>query len=93
MGGRYARTVLVENKPGADGRLVVEEFKRAAPDGSTLLITPASVLTLYPYVFKSLSHDPLADFIPMPMVATFGFTLLVGPKVPTTVGRLPDFIE
>ena len=44
-------------------------------------------------MFKSLSHDPLADFIPMSMVATFGFALLVGPKVPTTVGRLPDFIE
>ena len=37
--GSYAKTVLVENKPGAGGRLAVEELKRSAPDGSTLLVT------------------------------------------------------
>ena len=93
MGGRYARTVLVDNKPGASGRLAVEELKRAAPDGSTLLITPASVLTLYPYVYKTLSYDPLADLTPVSMVASFGFALLVGPKVPASVARLSDFFD
>jgi len=91
MGGRYARTMLVDNKPGAAGRLAVEEVKRSTPDGSSMLITPASVLTMYPHVYKSLTYDPLIDLLPVSMVASFGFVLVVGPKVPSSVVGLDDF--
>jgi tripartite-type tricarboxylate transporter receptor subunit TctC len=91
MGGKYARTLLVDNKPGAAGRLVVEEVKRAVPDGTTILITPASVLTMYPHIYKSLTYDPITDLVPVSMVASFGFALVVGPKVPQSVTRLDDF--
>ena len=42
-GGRYAAKAVVENKPGAAGRLAVDEVKKAAADGSTMMVTPASV--------------------------------------------------
>ena len=59
MSGRYARTVLVENKPGAAGRLVIDDTRRAAADGSTILVTPASTLTMYPHTYRKLSYDPM----------------------------------
>ncbi len=46
--GGFAKTALVENKPGAGGRLAVEELKRSAADGTSLLVTPAAMITLYP---------------------------------------------
>ncbi len=61
--GAYAATVLVENKPGASARLAVEYVKNAAPDGSTMLFTPDFPMTLYPHSFKTLSYDPLRDFM------------------------------
>ena len=53
--GAYARVMLVENKPGAGGRIAVEELKRSANDGSTLLITPAAMITLYPHLYPKLA--------------------------------------
>jgi tripartite-type tricarboxylate transporter receptor subunit TctC len=92
MTGRYARTVLVDNKPGAAGRLVVSDLTRAAADGATLLVTPASVLTMYPFVYKQLSYDPLVDLVPVSMLASFGFVLVVGPRVPAAVQDVTGFV-
>lgn len=58
MRGGYAKVVLVENKPGAGGRLAVEELKRSAADGGTLLITPAAMITLYPHLYPKLPYGP-----------------------------------
>ena len=49
--GGYARVVLVDNKPGAGGRLAVDELRRSLADGSTLLFTPAAMITLYPHLY------------------------------------------
>ncbi|MCC7288327.1 MAG: twin-arginine translocation pathway signal protein, partial [Burkholderiaceae bacterium] len=57
----HARQVLVDNKPGAAGRLAVDEVRRATPDGSVVLLTPASVVTMYPHVYRQLAYDPFAD--------------------------------
>jgi len=92
-GGRFANSVVVENKPGAAGRLVVEDVKRAAADSAVLLITPASVVTMYPHVFRQLAYDPFADLTPVSTVAATGFALGVGPKVPATVATVDDFLR
>ncbi len=87
----YGKTVLVENKPGAGGRIAVEELKRAAPDGTSLLLTPAGMITLYPHVYKSLSYT-IEDVTPVSTacVVTFGFG--VGPMVPESVKTIRDFV-
>ncbi|MDP2374928.1 tripartite tricarboxylate transporter substrate-binding protein, partial [Reyranella sp.] len=50
--GGYAKTALVENKPGAGGQIAVQGMKGAATDGSVLLLTPASMLMIYPHIYK-----------------------------------------
>jgi len=92
-GGRFAANTVVDNKPGAAGRLAVEDVKRTSPDHPVLLITPASVVTMYPHVFRQLAYDPFTDLSPVSTVATTGFTLAVGPKVPASVATLEDFLR
>lgn len=91
LSGRMAAQVIVENRPGAAGRLVVDELKRSAPGGA-MLITPASVITMYPHVYRQLAYDPFADLAPVSTVATTAFALAVGPKVPGSVTTMPEFI-
>lgn len=76
--------MLVDNKPGAAGRIGAEEVKKAAP-GSALLLTPSSVMAMYPHVYRQLAYDPLADFAPVATAAATGFALAVGPGVPAEV--------
>ena len=90
--GPYAKIVVVENKPGAAGRLVMESVKRAPADGSALLITPSSVLALYPHVYKQLSYDSFADLTPVSTLCEFVHGFAVGPAVPESVKTLADFI-
>ena len=89
--GVLAATVLVENKPGAAGRLAVEELKRSAPDGSSLLLTPASMITLYPHIYTKLAYG-MDDVTPVCTAGVIEFGFGVGPMVPETVRNLKDFL-
>ncbi|MDO9710419.1 tripartite tricarboxylate transporter substrate-binding protein [Paracraurococcus lichenis] len=81
--GSYASQVIVDNRLGAAGRLAMEVAKASAPDGTTLLLTHESSLTVYPHVYpKTLRFDPQADFIAASAVATFPFVIGVGPGHP-----------
>jgi tripartite-type tricarboxylate transporter receptor subunit TctC len=74
--------VIVENRTGAQGRLGVQAVKAAAPDGTTLLLTPVAPMSVYQHVYKALAYDPIADFAPVSQVATFDFAVAVGPEAP-----------
>ena len=75
-------TVIVENRTGAQGRLGVQDVKRAPADGKTLLLTPVAPMSIYQLVYKNLTYDSTADFTPLSQLATFDFALAVGPQVP-----------
>jgi len=75
--GAYAPSVIVENRVGAQGRIAVEAVKGAPADGASMLQTPASILTVYPHVFRNLSYDPLRDLTPVAPVCTFDLVMAV----------------
>jgi tripartite-type tricarboxylate transporter receptor subunit TctC len=89
--GTFAKNALVENKPGAGGRLAVEELKRSAPDGTTLLLTPAGMITLYPHIYRSLPYG-IEDVTPVCTACTLSFGLGVGPAVPESVKDVKAFL-
>jgi tripartite-type tricarboxylate transporter receptor subunit TctC len=74
--------VVVENKPGANGMLAAEALKNAAPDGRTLMISPISVTVFAPLTYAKLRYDPIKDFAPVSLAATFQLALAVGPGSP-----------
>lgn len=92
LAGRYAPTVIVENKAGAAGRLAVEQVKHAAPDGATMLMTPGSHFVIFPHIYSKLAYDAERDFVPVAMAFYVEFVLVVGPKVPASVTTARDFI-
>lgn len=83
---------IVENRPGAGGRLALEALKVSPADGSALAHTPFSPISLYPHVYKKLSYDPFNDFLPISTSSIMHHALSIGPMVPTSVTSLRDFI-
>jgi tripartite-type tricarboxylate transporter receptor subunit TctC len=77
IGERLGQPGVVENKPGAGGRLAAEQLTRAAPDGHTLLMVPAGTLSIAPAVFKKLNYDSVKSFSHVAIVATYPFLLSV----------------
>jgi len=90
--GPYSSAVIVENKPGAAARISVEYVKNADPDGSVMLFTPDFPITVYPHSFRSLSYDPLRDFIGVAPTTKSALTYNIGPMVPANVKTLADFV-
>lgn len=88
----YARTAVVENRTGAGGQIAIQAVKAMAPDGSTILQTPMSMLGVYPHIYKKLGYDPVADLTPVTLGCTFDFGFAVGPAVPASVKSLADFL-
>jgi tripartite-type tricarboxylate transporter receptor subunit TctC len=76
------QNVIVDNKPGAAGRVALGELKRAAPDGNTLTLAPSGALVILPWLFKNVGYDPARDFTPIARVTTFDFAITVGPAAP-----------
>lgn len=71
-------SVVVENKPGAGGRLAVEALSISPPDGGTLLLTPASMLTIAPHTYpRSTRYNALRDLVPVSPLCAFPFALAV----------------
>ena len=93
MAGTYAKAGVVENKTGAGGQIAISALKGAAPDGTTLLVTPMSMLGIYPHTYKKLPYDPIADVTPVSLGVVFDMGFGVGPQVPSTVKTVPEFLE
>lgn len=89
--GNYAANMVVENKPGAAGQIGIITLKDANPNGSVLLLTPSSMLSIYPYTYPKLQYK-LDDVAPVSVGAYINHGLAVGPAVPDSVKTLKDFL-
>ncbi len=92
MKDELKQSVVVENRPGAGGRIVAEAIRNGPADGSLLMLTPIVVTVLAPMVFTKLPYDPLVDFAPVGHVANFQFGLSVAATHPAkNVQELVDW--
>jgi tripartite-type tricarboxylate transporter receptor subunit TctC len=82
MKASLGQNVLVDNKPGAAGRLILGELKRMAPDGQNLVLSPSGAMVIAPHLYSNLPYDPIKDFTPISRIVTFDFAVTAGPGAP-----------
>ena len=65
IAAQTGQTVVIDNKPGAEGQIAAQSAAAAAPDGYTLFFTTQTTQALNPHVYKSLAYDPVKSFAPI----------------------------
>lgn len=89
MSEQMGQTIVIDNKPGANGNIAAAMVSKAAADGYTLLYNTSSI-TLSPALYKSLSYDVQKNLAPVALTAVVPLALVVNPAVP--VNNVREFI-
>jgi tripartite-type tricarboxylate transporter receptor subunit TctC len=85
----WGKPVVVENKPGGNGFIAIDTFKRGAIDGHDLIQLDGVHLSAYPHLFKKLPYDAKADFEPLlPLFKTYFFVTVATDSPYKTVADL-----
>src|SRR5271163_2126125 len=79
MTAALGQSVIIDNKPGANGTLGGEFVARSDPDGYTLFLTTAGAVTVSPHIMLDIHYDPLRDFAPVALVTKVTEVLVVTP--------------
>ncbi|WP_407655801.1 Bug family tripartite tricarboxylate transporter substrate binding protein [Azohydromonas lata] len=86
---KWGKPVVVENKPGANGFIAIDTFKRGSTDGHDLIQLDNVHLVAYPHLFKKLPYDPVKDFDPLvPLFKTYFFVGVSNDSKYKTVGDI-----
>jgi tripartite-type tricarboxylate transporter receptor subunit TctC len=84
--------VVIDDRPGAAGRLSVNALTAAPADGSTLLLAQGAIATAYPFLYDKLTYDPILDLQPVSLASEMSLGIAVGSAVPTEVATLAEFM-
>jgi tripartite-type tricarboxylate transporter receptor subunit TctC len=82
--------VVIDNKPGAGGNIGAEIVARAEPDGYTLLLASAGILTINEFLYSKMPFDTATAFTPITVVGDMPNIVVVSPK--TGIGTLKELI-
>jgi tripartite-type tricarboxylate transporter receptor subunit TctC len=90
MGATIGQSIVVDNKPGANGVLGIDQVAKSPPDGYTILLTDRGSLSVNPSLYAKLPYDPVKDFAHIG-IATYGpYVLVASPKL--GVGTVQELV-
>jgi len=78
LSDNIGQPVIIENKPGAGGRIAVEYVKNQPADGYTIMVAASGQMAIAAAIYPKLSYHPTRDFLPLTMIASFPL-ILAGP--------------
>ncbi|MPM35919.1 hypothetical protein SDC9_82513 [bioreactor metagenome] len=85
------QSVVVENKPGANGVIAAQTLTSSPRDGYTFLVTDGSMMSINPSLYKSLPYDTKRDFVPVSLIAVS--PLFLATSTQTNIHSLQEFID
>lgn len=86
MSEQMGQSIVIDNKPGANGNIAAVAATKAAADGYTVLYNTSSI-TLSPALYKTLTYDVQRDLAPVALTAVVPLALVVNPSVPVNTAR------
>ena len=89
MSEQMGQSIVIDNKPGANGNIAAVAAAKAPADGYTVLYNTSSI-TLSPALYKNLAYDVQRDLAPVALTAVVPLALVVNPGVP--VNNVREFI-
>ena len=90
VGEALGQPMIVENKPGAGGKIATQEVARSAPDGYTLLLSTGAQMAIEPALSSKAGYEPLRDFVHVVHVGNAPLVLIASPSLPAATVK--DFI-
>ena len=90
LAAQLGQPVVIDNRPGAAGRLATEMLMRSEPDGYTLLVGGVGPMSISPALYRKLPYDTLRDFVPITLAGEIINVMVVNPS--SGVKTVPEFI-
>jgi len=90
LGPALGETVIVENRPGQGGSIVLAALAQSPADGRTLVLAPLASMVVNPHMYRTVGYETLKSFAPVALVADLPLVLVVNPALP--VKTLPELI-
>ena len=91
LDARLGQSVVIDNRPGANGGVAAGVLTSAPADGYQFLVTDGSMFSINPLIYAKLTYDPKKDFVPVALVARASLFMALHPKVP--VNDLKGFLD
>jgi tripartite-type tricarboxylate transporter receptor subunit TctC len=92
MSQSLGQSVVIDNRPGADGIVAGEQVVKAAPDGYTLFFGTSTQIAALPFLRKKVPFDPLVDYTPIGGIGNNSFFWVVHPGLPVkTMKELGEY--
>lgn len=91
LGEILDRNVIVENRAGAGGQLVMSLLKSAPKDGSVVVLSPSPPVVMAPLLYPKLQYNPATDFVEVGRVVNFDLCLVVPASHPAKTAK--EFLE